>query len=94
MSETESPKIFEQEPLILESVHSEDENKEVEKDTKKELRVSPSARKLASESKIDLQQIEGSGKNGLVLKRRRYEVLWGLNLNHPREKLRTGPKKE
>ena len=68
LSETESPKIFEQEPLILESVHSEDENKEVEKDTKKELRVSPSARKLASESKIDLQQIEGSGKNGLVLK--------------------------
>ena len=93
MSETESPKIFEQEPLILESVHSEDENKEVEKDTKKELRVSPSARKLASESKIDLQQIEGSGKNGLVLKEDVMSLM-GLNLNHPREKLRTGPKKE
>ena len=33
-----------------------------------ELRVSPAARKIASEKKIDIQTIKGSGKNGLVLK--------------------------
>ena len=34
----------------------------------KKKEISPSARKIASEKKIDIQTIKGSGKNGLVLK--------------------------
>ena len=32
------------------------------------MRISPAARKIASEKKIDIQSVKGSGKNGLVLK--------------------------
>ena len=56
----EVPLILE-EPLILENLHEE-------KPVAKEKRVSPSARKLANEAKVDLSQVEGTGKNGLVLK--------------------------
>ena len=50
-----------EEPLILDEFHEE-------QNIKKETVLSPSARKMAAESKIDLSQIEGSGKNGVVLK--------------------------
>ena len=51
-----------EEPLILEQVHEE-------KISKKELsQVSPAARKMADEIKVDLNQVEGSGKNGVILK--------------------------
>ena len=49
-------KLEEEEPLILDQVHDE---KVIQK---KEKIVSPAARKMASESKIDLSKIEGSGK--------------------------------
>ena len=54
-------KLEEEEPLILEEPH-------VEKSVQEEKQVSPAARKMADESKIDLREIEGSGKNGLILK--------------------------
>ena len=54
-------KLEEEEPLILEQIHEE-------KIIAKEKRVSPSARKMANEAKIDLSSIKGSGKNGVVLK--------------------------
>ena len=48
-------------PLIL--------SKEVTSDTQvEEQTLSPSARKIASEKKIDLSKIAGSGKNGVILK--------------------------
>jgi 2-oxoglutarate dehydrogenase E2 component (dihydrolipoamide succinyltransferase) len=52
----------EEEPLILEEVHEE---KIFEK---KEAQVSPSARKMANEAKVDLSRVQGSGKNGVILK--------------------------
>ena len=55
-------KLEEEEPLILEQVHEE---KIIQK---KEKQASPAARKIASESKIDLRNIQGSGKNGVILK--------------------------
>ena len=55
-------KLEEEEPLILEQVHEE---KIIQK---KEKQASPAARKIASESKIDLREIQGSGKNGVILK--------------------------
>ena len=49
-------KLNEEEPLILEQVHEEKEVQKVEK------QVSPAARKLANETKVDLRNVEGSGK--------------------------------
>ena len=58
----------EDEPLILDQVHEE---KKVVKNTvkiKEEKKVSPAARKMASEAKIDLGKVIGTGKNGIILK--------------------------
>ncbi|MDA7715086.1 2-oxoglutarate dehydrogenase complex dihydrolipoyllysine-residue succinyltransferase [Pelagibacteraceae bacterium] len=55
-------KLEEEEPLILEQVHEEKASQKGEK------QVSPAARKMASEAKIDLSRVAGSGKNGVILK--------------------------
>ncbi len=55
-------KLEDEEPLILEEVHEETMEKKVEK------KISPAARKMAIESNIDLSSVDGSGKNGIVLK--------------------------
>ena len=55
-------RLEDEEPLILENIHEE---KTIQK---KEKQVSPAARKMARESNVDLDNIEGSGKNGLILK--------------------------
>ena len=59
---SEEPILNLEEPLILEQVHEE---KIFEKEEKK---VSPAARKMADEAKVDLSRVEGSGKNGVILK--------------------------
>ena len=56
-------KLEEEEPLILEQVHEEKKDKQ-----KIEKQISPAARKLANETKVDLTNVEGSGKNGVILK--------------------------
>ena len=53
---------LEEEPLILEQVHEEPVIQKVEK------KISPAARKMASETKVDIRKIKGSGKNGIILK--------------------------
>ena len=53
---------LEEEPLILEQEHKEKISK------KEEAKVSPAARKMATETKVDLSQVKGSGKNGIILK--------------------------
>ena len=55
-------KLEEEEPLILEEVHEETITQKAEK------KISPAARKMATESNIDLTKVDGSGKNGIVLK--------------------------
>ena len=58
----------EEEPLILEQVHEEASvSKNISQKTK-ETRVAPAARKMAAESNIDLSKIQGTGKNGTILK--------------------------
>jgi len=52
------------EPLVLTEAQEE---KKIFKDSTTNL-VSPSARKIAKESKINLEDIKGSGKNGVILK--------------------------
>ena len=55
-------KLEDEEPLILEEIHEEPVKQEIEK------KISPAARKMASETKVDLSTVEGSGKNGIILK--------------------------
>ncbi|MDA8771263.1 2-oxoglutarate dehydrogenase complex dihydrolipoyllysine-residue succinyltransferase [Candidatus Pelagibacter bacterium] len=55
-------KLEEEEPLILEQVHEEKTYK------KEEMQISPAARKMADEAKVDLSTVKGSGKNGVILK--------------------------
>ena len=55
-------KLEEEEPLILEEVHQE------KKPSTQRKQISPAARKMASEAKVDISKIEGSGKNGVILK--------------------------
>jgi 2-oxoglutarate dehydrogenase E2 component (dihydrolipoamide succinyltransferase) len=59
---------LEEEPLILNEVHEEKNIKEQHFKTKIETTVSPAARKMANEANVDLNKIEGSGKNGVILK--------------------------
>ena len=55
-------KLEEEAPLILNEVHEKKIIKKLEK------QISPAARKIASEAKINLDSLEGSGKNGVILK--------------------------
>ena len=64
----EEPLILEEEPLVLDTAHKENIIEKNEEKSDEELRISPAARKIMSEKKIDVNAIKGSGKNGLVLK--------------------------
>ena len=57
-----------EEPLILEEVHTEKKIKNNIQDINKETTLSPAARKIAQEADIDLTKVEGTGKNGVILK--------------------------
>ena len=77
-------KLEEEEPLILDQVHEE---KIIQTEKKQ---VSPAARKMASEAKIDLGKIKGSGKNGTILK----EDIMGMMGHKPapsERKIKHGP---
>ena len=77
-------KLEEEEPLILEEVHEE------KIPQRKEKQVSPAARKMASEAKINLDTVDGTGKNGLILK----EDIMGLMGSKPspsERKIKHGP---
>ena len=56
-----------EEPLILEEAHQEAKVKKIIP-AKKETQISPAARKMANEANVDIDKIEGTGKNGLILK--------------------------
>ena len=69
VKQTEKPIILkEEDTLILENVV--EQVSEIQKPTvaKKEKLVSPAARKMATESNIDINTIKGTGKNGIILK--------------------------
>ena len=58
----------EDEPLILEKIHEEVKTFKKSTEVKKDAKISPAARKMASEANIDLGKVKGSGKNGIILK--------------------------
>ena len=80
-----------EEPLILNDTHEETKApKQETKAPKLETKISPAARKMATESKINLDDIMGSGKNGVILK----EDLMNLMGKQPapsEKKLKHGP---
>ena len=77
--------IKEEEPLVLTEVLE----KEVPKTSIVNL-VSPAARKIATESKINLTEIKGSGKNGIILKQDLLSLMGSAP--HPSERKAThGP---
>ena len=55
-------KLDDEEPLILDKIHEDKLSQ------RKERQISPAARKMASEAKVNINDIEGSGKNGVILK--------------------------
>ena len=65
--ETEPLKLQE-EALVLDNFHEEKKTKENEKVKSEKPSVSPAARKMAAEGKVDLNKVEGSGKHGVILK--------------------------
>ena len=56
---------IEEEALIL---NNEYKKPKIEKTAKKPVSIAPSARKIAHENNINLEQVTGSGKNGTILK--------------------------
>ena len=80
----EPKKTLKEEPLILNDVYNDVTSFSVNKT------LSPAARKLAVESKVDLNQVDGSGKNGIILK----EDIMSLMGNKPspsERKINHGP---
>ena len=73
-----------EEPLILEQVHEEKAPQKLQKE------ISPAARKMASEVKVDLSSIEGSGKNGVILKEDIMSLM-GSKPSSSERKIKHGP---
>ena len=78
------------EPLILEKVHEEKNFVSQSLENNKETKVSPAARKIASEAKIDLDKVKGSGKNGIILKEDIMELM-GSKPAPSERKIKHGP---
>ena len=79
-----------EEPLILEQVHTEKKIKKNIQDIKKETTLSPAARKIAQEAKIDLTKVEGTGKNGVILKEDVMSLM-GTKPSPSERKIKYGP---
>ena len=80
----------EDELLILEEVHEEKKILKQPLKIKKETKVSPAARKMANEAKIDLDQVRGTGKNGIILKEDIMELM-GSKPSPSERKIKHGP---
>ena len=66
--ENEPLKLEEEEALVLDNFHEEKKIMDNQKTKSQKPSLSPAARKMAAESKVDLNKIEGSGKHGVILK--------------------------
>ena len=80
----------EDEPLILEEIHEEKKVSKQSLNKTKETKVSPAARKMAYEAKIDLDKVKGSGKNGIILKEDIMDLM-GSKPTPSERKIKHGP---
>tara|TARA_A100001011_G_scaffold398727_1_gene504178 strand:- start:2508 stop:3812 length:1305 start_codon:yes stop_codon:yes gene_type:complete len=83
-------KLEEDETLILDNFHEEKETKKFEKPKTRQPSVSPAARKMAAEAKVDLSSIQGSGKNGVILKEDLLNLM-GSKPSPSERKIKHGP---
>ena len=83
-------KSIEEEPLILQDVHEEKIIKKNIQESVKSSSISPAARKMAAEAKIDLSKIEGTGKNGVILKEDIMSLM-GSKPSPSERKIKNGP---
>ena len=58
----------EEEPLILNELHKEKKDVKKSSSAKVDTLISPAARKMANEANVDINEISGTGKNGVILK--------------------------
>ena len=94
--ERKEPKVFEEhsveeeskkiEPLVLTNEVKEDKTVSTNKNIEK---LSPAVRKIASENKIDLEKVRGSGREGRVLKGDLIEIM-GANPKPSERKIKYG----
>ena len=89
----ETLNLEEQEPLVLNETVEKNEIKEELEIKNLSPRISPAARKMATETKVNLQNIQGSGKDGFILKE---DILSLMNYKQHllKEKLNMDLKKE
>ena len=78
------------EPLVLMEAHEEKKVPIKPLESNKEKKVSPAARKIASEAKIDLDKVKGSGKNGIILKEDIMDLM-GSKPGPSERKIKHGP---
>ncbi len=64
----EDESLDEEKPLILNDAHKEEKIVKNKQKIQKETKISPAARKMASEANLDINKIPGTGKNGIILK--------------------------
>ncbi len=57
-----------EEPLILEEIHKDKAAAKKTITQITETKISPAARKMATEARVDIDKIQGTGKNGVILK--------------------------
>ena len=94
----EEKKFQKEEPLVLEkkieSIPNEEKplilNQPFEEQESYEKNISPSARKMATEAKINLTEVKGSGKNGVILKED-ITSLMGVKPQPSERKIEHGP---
>ncbi len=79
----------EEEPLILEEVHKEKFEKKIDP-VKSETKISPAARKMANEANVNINEIQGTGKNGVILKEDIMSLM-GSKPSPSERKLKHGP---
>ena len=82
--------VEEAEPLILDKVHEEKQPQKKVKTKNIETKISPAARKMASEANVDINKIKGTGKNGIILKED-IMTLMGSKPSPSERKIKHGP---
>ena len=88
--EESQPLKLQEEALVLDNFHEEKKVTEKQKVTIQKPAVSPAARKMAIEAKVDLNEIKGSGKHGIILKEDLMSLM-GSKPSPSERKIKHGP---
>ena len=81
---------IEEEPIILREKHIEEKKNDKTIFSKKEKKISPAARKMANEANVNINEIQGTGKNGVILKEDIMSLM-GTKPSPSERKIKHGP---